>query len=78
MFLACAACHGRNAVGTGGPAPDLRESAVPLSPEAFWTVVHDGTLIERGMPRVSMFGKPQIEAIRQYIRASARAELAKQ
>jgi quinohemoprotein ethanol dehydrogenase len=78
MFLACAACHGRNAVGTGGPAPDLRESAVPLSPEAFWTVVHDGTLIERGMPGISMFGKPQVEALRQYIRASARAGLAKQ
>ena len=77
MFLACAACHGRNAVGAGGPAPDLRESALPLNPEAFWTVVHDGTLIEHGMPPFSTFGRPQIEALRQYIRASARAELAK-
>jgi quinohemoprotein ethanol dehydrogenase len=77
LFMACAACHGRNAVGTGGPAPDLRESAVPLSAEAFWTVVHDGTLIEHGMPRFSIFDKPQIEAVRQYVRASARAELAK-
>jgi quinohemoprotein ethanol dehydrogenase len=75
MFIACAACHGRNAVGVGGPAPDLRESPVPLSPEAFWTVVHDGSLIEHGMPSFSMFGKPQIEAVRQYVRASARAGL---
>ena len=52
MFMACAACHGRNAVGAGGPAPDLRESTLPLNPDAFWTVVHDGALIERGMPRV--------------------------
>jgi quinohemoprotein ethanol dehydrogenase len=78
MYMACAACHGRNVVGAGGPAPDLRESAIPLSPEAFWSVVHDGTRIERGMPRFGAFDKPQIEALRQYIRARARVELAKQ
>jgi quinohemoprotein ethanol dehydrogenase len=78
IFIACAACHGRNAIGVGGPAPDLRESAIPLSPEAFWTVVHDGALIERGMPPFGTFGKPQIEAIRQYVRSTARAQLAKQ
>jgi quinohemoprotein ethanol dehydrogenase len=78
MYMACAACHGRNLVGAGGPAPDLRESAVPLNPEAFWSVVHDGAQIERGMPGFGMFGKPQIEALRQYVRARARAELAQQ
>jgi quinohemoprotein ethanol dehydrogenase len=78
MFMACAACHGRNMIGAGGPAPDLRESTIPLNPQAFWSVVHDGALIERGMPRFGIFGKPQIEALRQYIRARARAELAKQ
>ena len=78
MFIACAACHGRNAIGVGGPAPDLRESSIPLNPEAFWTVVHDGALIQRGMPGFGIFEKPQLEALRQYIRASARAELAKQ
>ena len=77
IFLACAACHGRQAVGAGGPAPDLRESAVPLDPQAFWTVVHDGALIQHGMPRVSMFTQPQVEAIRQYVRSRARAALAK-
>jgi quinohemoprotein ethanol dehydrogenase len=76
MFIACAACHGRNGVATGGPAPDLRESALPLNPAAFWTVVHDGALIERGMPAFGMFEKPQIEAIRQYVRARSRLELA--
>jgi quinohemoprotein ethanol dehydrogenase len=76
MFIACAACHGRNAVGAGGPAPDLRESPIPLSSEAFWTVVHDGALIKRGMPSFSTFGKPHIEAVRQYIRSTARAGLA--
>jgi quinohemoprotein ethanol dehydrogenase len=75
--MACAACHGRNLVAVGGPAPDLRESTIALNPEAFWSVVHDGALIERGMPRFGIFGKPQIEALRQYIRAGARSELAK-
>jgi len=78
MWMACFACHGRNVAGVGGPAPDLRESLIPLNPEAFWSVVHDGALIERGMPRFGMFGKPQIEALRQYIRARARAVLLKQ
>jgi quinohemoprotein ethanol dehydrogenase len=76
MYLACAACHGRNMVAVGGPAPDLRESPIPLSPEMFWSVVHDGALIERGMPRFDTFGKPEIEALRQYIRDRARAALA--
>ncbi len=77
MYMACAACHGRNLVAVGGPAPDLRESTIALNPEAFWSVVHDGALIERGMPRFGIFGKPQIEALRQYIRAGVRSELAK-
>jgi quinohemoprotein ethanol dehydrogenase len=76
MSIACTACHGRNFIGAGGPAPDLRESSIPLSADAFWSVVHDGALIERGMPRYGIFGKPQIEALRQYIRDRARAELA--
>jgi quinohemoprotein ethanol dehydrogenase len=75
MSIACAACHGRNLVSAGGPAPDLRESAVPLNPDAFFAVVHDGALIQRGMPAFA-FGKPQIEALRQYVRATTRAAMA--
>jgi len=78
MFIACAACHGRGLDGVGGPAPDLRESSLPLNADAFFTVVHDGALIEHGMPSFGMFDKPQVEAIRQYIRATTRADLAKQ
>lgn len=76
MFIACGACHGKGAVAAGGPAPDLRESPIPLDPEAFQTVVHDGALIAKGMPRFTFFQKPQIEAIRQYVRAQTRAALA--
>jgi len=77
-YMACAACHGRNLVGAGGPAPDLRESAIPLNSEAFWSVVHDGALLAAGMPRFVAFDKNQIESLRQYIRFGARSALERQ
>jgi quinohemoprotein ethanol dehydrogenase len=78
MFLACAACHGKGLVSAGGPAPDLRESAIPLDKEAFRAVVMDGLLIDRGMPKISYFDAPKIEMIRQYIRQGQRAAIAAQ
>jgi hypothetical protein len=39
-------------------------------------VVHEGALMEHGMPRFSFFDAPKIEAIRQYIRSEARKTLA--
>jgi quinohemoprotein ethanol dehydrogenase len=72
MFMACAACHGKGVVSAGGPAPDLRESPIPLDRDAFYSVVHDGALIEHGMPRFTFFDRAKIEAIRQYIRSEAR------
>jgi quinohemoprotein ethanol dehydrogenase len=77
MFMACAACHGINAVSAGGPAPDLRESAIPLDKDAFFQVVHDGALLPRGMPKFQMFTPVQIEALRQYIRSESRKALAR-
>lgn len=78
LFLACGACHGKAAIGAGGPGPDLRESAITLDPDAFYTVVHDGALISKGMPGFGIFGKSTIEGLRQYIRAQSRLELEKQ
>jgi quinohemoprotein ethanol dehydrogenase len=75
IFMACAACHGKQTVSAGGPAPDLRESPIPLDPDAFFQVVHEGALMERGMPRFAFFDRPKIEAIRQYIRSQARRAL---
>lgn len=75
LFMACAACHGRDLVSAGAPAPDLRESQVALDPESFWAVVHEGTLIEHGMPRFDMFTREQVMQIYAYIRAGARAAL---
>jgi quinohemoprotein ethanol dehydrogenase len=78
IYLACAACHGRDLIATGAPAPDLRESAVALNPDSFWTVVHDGALIQRGMPRFDGFTREQLMQIYAYIRSGARQALAAQ
>jgi len=72
MFMACGACHGKGLVSAGGPAPDLRESPIPLDAEAFYAVVHDGASIAKGMPGFAFFGKGQIEAIRHYVRSKQR------
>jgi quinohemoprotein ethanol dehydrogenase len=66
----CIWCHGLNAKA-GGSAPDLRASAVPQSAEAFANVVHDGALLDHGMPKFEFFTQDQLEAIRQYLRTQA-------
>ena len=50
QYSRCMLCHGPGAVA-GGSAPDLRASAVVLSGESFASVVRDGTLEARGMPK---------------------------
>jgi quinohemoprotein ethanol dehydrogenase len=76
MWLACAACHGKGLVSAGAPGPDLRESAIALDKEAFRAVVMDGTLIEKGMPKIPYFNAAQVEMLRQYIRQGQRATVA--
>jgi quinohemoprotein ethanol dehydrogenase len=78
LWIACGACHGKGLRAAGGPAPDLRESAIPADAEAFKTLLKEGTLIERGMPRFTLFGDTVIEGLRQYIRFEAQAEAARQ
>jgi quinohemoprotein ethanol dehydrogenase len=78
MFMACAVCHGRDLVSAGAPAPDLRESQLALNPDAFWAVVHDGGLIQRGMPRFDFFTREQVMQIYAYIRSGARDVLTQQ
>jgi quinohemoprotein ethanol dehydrogenase len=75
LFLACAACHGRDLVSAGAPGPDLRESQIALHPDAFWSVVHDGALMEHGMPRFDTMTREQARQIWAYIRARAREAL---
>jgi quinohemoprotein ethanol dehydrogenase len=78
MYLACAACHGRDAIGAGGPAPDLRASPIAFNPGALWAVVHEGALLPRGMPLILFFNHDQVMDIYAYIRSQARAGLAQQ
>lgn len=67
---ACMVCHGMNAIG-GGSAPDLRYSPMILSPEAFRSVVVDGTLKLKGMPASPTLSTETLEAIRHYLRSRA-------
>jgi quinohemoprotein ethanol dehydrogenase len=67
-----------NLVSSGAPGPDLLESQVALDPEALWSVVHDGALLQRGMPRYDMMTREQVMQIYAYIRADARDVLTEQ
>ncbi|MDE2303078.1 MAG: PQQ-dependent dehydrogenase, methanol/ethanol family [Sphingomonadales bacterium] len=78
LFLACAVCHGRDAVSAGAPGPDLRESALALDPQAFLAVVKGGALLARGMPRYDQLGDAQALDIWAYVRSRARDALAGQ
>jgi quinohemoprotein ethanol dehydrogenase len=75
LYVQCAACHGVGLQSTGTPAPDLRESAIALNFDAFKTVLKEGALLERGMPRFEMLNDEQIRQIHAYIRAGAREVL---
>jgi quinohemoprotein ethanol dehydrogenase len=75
---ACLGCHGGNLMSSGAPGPDLRESAIALDPEALWQVLHDGTLLPRGMPRFPQYTRDQVRQLHSYIRSGAREELERQ
>jgi quinohemoprotein ethanol dehydrogenase len=78
MFnMICAPCHGLNLRSTGSPGPDLRESGVALTEDGMWKVVHDGPLIQHGMPQYGTFTREQVHLIYMYIRAGAREALGK-
>jgi len=70
----CAGCHGFGVV-SGHVTPDLRRSAYIQSREAFYAVVGEGLLAERGMPNFGQqISADQIEDMRAYIAAEARFE----
>ncbi len=68
--LHCAVCHGVAVVG-GGHAPDLRASPIPSAREAFYHVVHGGSLVANGMPRFEEFPDDKLEDLREFIRTAA-------
>lgn len=67
----CIGCHGLNGI-SGGGAPKLTRSAIPLSRKAFASVVHDGSLKANGMPQYDILDDMQLESLRQFLRAQAR------
>ncbi len=66
----CMACHGVGAVASGG-APDLRASTIPLDAAAFSSIVHDGVLLEKGMPAFGEISNAGLLALQHYIRREA-------
>lgn len=71
LYAQCAWCHGAGAVAGGG-APDLRASAIPMNPPAFAAAVRGGNEA-RGMPRFAELSDRDLDALRHYLRARARA-----
>lgn len=68
----CFVCHGPAAI-SGGGAPDLRQSDIPVSFEAFSQVVRGGALKSAGMPAFEELTDTDLQAVRQYIREQAAA-----
>lgn len=71
LFAQCQWCHGAGAIAGGG-APDLRASAIPMNPQAFAAAVRGGNET-RGMPRFAELSDGELDALRHYLRARARA-----
>jgi quinohemoprotein ethanol dehydrogenase len=75
LSIQCAACHGIGLHATGTPGPDLRESAIALDFDNFRTLLKEGPLMERGMPRFETLTNEQIHQLYVYVRAKAREAL---
>lgn len=69
-YWKCINCHGDN-MYSGGMAPDLRASQVSLNPEAFASIVRNGSLNQNGMPSFPDITDEQLEALRHFIRKRA-------
>jgi quinohemoprotein ethanol dehydrogenase len=74
LYLRCVNCHGLK-LEANGVAPDLRESVLAMDLEALWDVLHEGALIERGMPRYDELTREEVRQLHAYIRHGAREAL---
>jgi quinohemoprotein ethanol dehydrogenase len=68
----CTFCHGIAAV-SAGHGPDLRSSRVPQNTTAFASIVRDGALIARGMPRFEELTDAELADLAHYLRTQAAA-----
>ncbi|MFV0278328.1 MAG: PQQ-dependent dehydrogenase, methanol/ethanol family [Parahaliea sp.] len=75
--LTCGICHGGGVV-SGGAAPDLTTSPIVTNRDALRSVLHDGLLASRGMPRYAELDDRQIEDLMHYIRQVTNQRLASQ
>ena len=66
----CAMCHGGGAV-SGGYAPDLRASPIPLDAKNFKDIVVNGQRRTLGMPDFKLLDDHKLETLRHYIRHQA-------
>ncbi|MBX9609911.1 MAG: PQQ-dependent dehydrogenase, methanol/ethanol family [Gammaproteobacteria bacterium] len=66
----CAMCHGGGAV-SGGYAPDLRASPIPLNAQAFKDVVVNGQRRPLGMPDFKQLDDHKLDTLRHFIRRQA-------
>jgi quinohemoprotein ethanol dehydrogenase len=73
VYAQCQWCHGAGAIA-GGAAPDLRASAAPMNPAGFAAVVRGG-VEARGMPKYPELGDRDLDALRHFLRARARAAI---
>ena len=70
FYNRCGTCHGVDMIAAG-IAPDLRTSPAILSADAITEIVHNGALVENGMPKFAELTDQQREDIRQLLRAAA-------
>jgi len=68
----CVTCHGPNLKNIAAFSPDLRESDLAMSWDAFKAVVHDGAFLAFGMPRFDDLSNKDLRALYMYIRQGAR------
>lgn len=68
----CSFCHGPQLENTGSFAPDLRESALAMNWKAFHSVLRDGLLAQRGMPKYDDLSDDEQYSLFMYIRQRAR------
>lgn len=61
--------------GDSTNSPDLRESSLALSFEAFRVLLREGALASAGMPKYDDLNDADLRALHAYIRQGARAAL---
>jgi quinohemoprotein ethanol dehydrogenase len=74
QFGNCSGCHGWG-MYSGGNAPDLRASIIPLELEAFKEIVQGGARVDKGMPAFPEITDEELKALQHYIRRRAKETL---